>query len=339
MDLVASKNISKNMLRDIAEKLPTVDDEMWKLVNEDYRNLVEEYLSVQAHSPKSKGQYRSCLRQFGYYVFKNMNNKLLYSMTKRDFLRYISYIRDTRKMSSSAISLRKACVSSLCNYIENVVADDDPNYKNFRNFTRGLPSITKNKVFNKVKISKEEYDLLMETLLGDDNYLGAAWVAFAFNVGARRAEIPQFKTEILDYPIVDGGNYIMSHIIRLKGRGEDGKQEPYMINEEALKYIKIWIEKRGYEHEYIFTTKYNGMINPTSESWANDFCKETLSNILGRRINPHLFKSSCITYLLEVKKVPIEIVSKYIAHHENVATTIAHYDLRDFTEEKNKIFG
>ncbi|ASA22762.1 tyrosine-type recombinase/integrase [Paenibacillus donghaensis] len=330
---------NKNMLRETAEKLPPVDEQKWQMVNEDYRNLVEEYISVQAHSQKTKIQYRSCLRQFGYYIYKSMNNKFLYDISKRDFLRYISFLRDTRKMSSSAIGLRKACVSSLCNYIENVVADDDKNYKMFRNFTRGLPAITKNSVYNKVKISKDDYDLIMKTMVNDKNYLGAAWVAFAFNVGARRAEIPQFKTEILNYPIVEGGGYTMSHIIRLKGRGEDGKQEPYMVNEEALQYAKLWIEKRDYEAEYIFTTKYSGETGSMSEAWANEFCKETLSNILGRRINPHLFKASCVTYLLEVKKIPIEIVSKYVAHHENIATTIAHYDLRDFAEERNKIFG
>src|SRR5690606_27131687 len=142
-------------------------------VNEDYRSLVEEYISVQAHSPQTKKQYTSGLRQFGYYVFKNMNNKPLHKITKRDFLRYISYLRDTRKMSSSGMALKKACVSSLCNYIENVVAEDDENYKTFRNFTRGLPAIAKNHVFRKVKISKDEYDLLIKTLLDDENYLGA----------------------------------------------------------------------------------------------------------------------------------------------------------------------
>ncbi|MCY8540015.1 hypothetical protein, partial [Bacillus haynesii] len=28
----------------------------------------------------------------------------------------------------------------------------------------------------------------------------------------------------------------------------------------------------------------------------------------------------------------------YIAQHEDVSTTIKHYDLRDFKEEKNQIF-
>ncbi|AIK46770.1 hypothetical protein DJ95_1612 [Bacillus atrophaeus subsp. globigii] len=48
-----------------------------------------------------------------------------------------------------------------------------------------------------------------------------------------------------------------------------------------------------------------------SESWADDFCSDVLTDILSRRINPHLFKASCITYLLEVKKIKIELNSKY----------------------------
>lgn len=241
-------------------------------------------------------------------------------------------------MSSSAKGFKKSVVSSFCNYIENMVADDEPTYKNFRNFTRGLPPIPKNRVYDKVKISKDDYDLIMDILLNDEKYMEAAWVAVAFNAGARRAEIPQFKTEVINYPIPEGQNYILSHIVRLKGRGEDGKQEPYMLNLEALKYIRLWVEKRDYEHEYIFTVKYGGEIAPVSEQWANDFCSNKLSNILGRRINPHLFKASCVTYLLE-QGVDLALVSKYIAHHNDVSTTIKHYDLRDFAEEKNKIFS
>lgn len=326
------------MLRERAKKLPEVTDDLWQLVNDDYRNLVEEFVSVQNHSPQTKKQYISGLRQFGHYIKESMNNKPLYKVTKRDFLRYISYLRDNRKMSSSAMGLKKACVSSLCNYIENVVADEMEEYKLFRNFTRGLPAIPKNIVYEKVKVTQEEYQEMMKVLENDENYLGMAWLATAFNVGARRSEIIQFKTEILDYPLSEDSTFIYSHNVRLKGRGEDGKIEPYMINREALQYMKLWIEKREYESEYIFTTKYNGKIVQMSPSWADYFCSNVLSDILGRRINPHLFKASCITHLLE-SGIKLELVSKYIAHHENVATTIAHYDLRDFEEEKNQIFG
>src|SRR5690606_21377633 len=127
------------MLRNRAEKLPDVTDEMWKQVNQEYRELVEEYISVQNHSPATKRQYVSGLRQFGWYVHDSMNDKPLHKITKRDFLRYMSYLRDNRKMSPSGISFKKACVSSLCNYIENVIVgeEDFQHFKLFRNFTRG----------------------------------------------------------------------------------------------------------------------------------------------------------------------------------------------------------
>lgn len=340
MVIAITKKIEMNMLRDRAKKADEVTEEMFKQIREEHQLLVNEYLDVNkgSLSPKTITQYKSALYHFFWWVHEALNDKELSKISKRDFLRYISFLQN-RGLSSSGINLKKAAVSSLNNYIENIVADDDEEYRSFRNFTRGLPAIPKNQVYNKVKITKEEYDLMMETLLDDENYLGAAWVATAFNVGARRAEIPQFRTEILSYPIPEDRNYVLSHVIRLKGKGEDGKQEAYMINTDALHYMKLWVEKRGYDHEYIFTTKYGGEIKPISDGWADDFCSNVLSNILGRRINPHLFKASCITYLLEVKKVKLELVSKFVAHHEDVSTTIKHYDLRDFDEERNKIFG
>lgn len=330
--------IEDNLLRPRSIKLEEVTDEDWNNVLEEHRMLVDEFLSVNTHlSPQSKKQYVSGLRQFFYWVYKKLSNKPIYEISKRDFLRYMSYL-DSHKMSSSGKKFKRSTVSSLCNYIENVVADDDEKYKYFRNFTKGLPPIPKNQVYEKVKVTKEEYELMINELLKQNDYMGACWLAVAFNTGARRNEIRQFKTEIANYEIPEGQNYILSHTIRGKGKSEDGKPLQYMFNKEALEYIKLWVDNRDYEHEYIFTTKYNGEINIISESWANDFCTNTLSKMLKRRINPHIFKASCITYLLE-KGIDIAQVSKYVAQHNDISTTIQHYDLRDGEEERNKIFG
>jgi integrase len=318
-------NVTKNTLREPAKKLHPITDELWEQVNEEYRLLAEEFIQVQNHSPESKLQYTSGLRQFGWFLFRALNNKPLYKVTKRDFLRYISFLRDERKLSSSALNSKKAHVSSFCNYIENVVADEEENYKNFRNFTRGLPPMPKNRVYEKVKVTKDEFDFMMKVLEDDGNYLGMSWLATAFLVGARRSEIIQFKTEILSYKIPEGQNYVLSHVVRGKGKSDDGKPLEYMIPLEVLPYWKKWIDTRGYESEYIFSTKYRGEVKKMSKSWADDFCSETLSPILERRINVHIFKNSCITYLLE-SGIDINLVSRFVAHHESVATT-SIYDL------------
>ena len=330
--------IDLHMLRERADKLDEITDEKFSKVNKENRELMEEYLKVSKQlSKKTRAQYVSCLKQFFYFVYEELKDKVFYKITKRDFMKYMSYMQE-RGLSSSAIGLRKSSVSSFCNYIENVVMDDVEEYKGFRNFTRGMPSVGKNSTYDKIKITEDEYNLMMKVLEEKKHYLGLAWVATAFNVGSRRAEIIQFKTEILNYPIPDGQNYVLSHVVRGKGAGVDGKILRYMINFDTLKYMKLWIENRGHDSEYIFTVKYNGKIQHIAEGWANELCQNTLSAICGRRINPHLFKASCITYLLE-KGVDLKIVSKYVAQHNDTSTTSNFYDLRDFEEEKNNIFG
>lgn len=333
----AVKIINKNKLREPADKVQPITDEMWKRINSENRELVEEYLSVNKQlSPRTREQYTTCLKQFFYYTYENFRDKVFYLVTKRDFMKYMSYMQE-RGLSSSAIGLRKSAVSAFCNYIENVVMDDVPEYKGFRNFTRGMPSIAKNQVYNKIAITHTEYEILITALEKKQDYLGLAWVATAFNVGSRRAEIIQFKNEILSYPIIEGQNYVLSHIVRGKGKSVDGKPLKYMINMDALRYMKLWVEKRGHESDYIFTVKYGGKIKAISTSWANDFCHDILSPMLGRRINPHLFKASCITYLLD-KGNDLKVVSKYVAQHNDTSTTSNFYDLRNFDEEKNNIF-
>lgn len=329
--------IDKHMLRPIADKLYEITDKMWHTLNSENRELVEEYLKVNNQlSQKTTDVYTSALRQFFWFVYENLKDKPFYKITKRDFMKYMSYLQD-RGLSSSAIGLRKSSVSSFCNYIENVVADDIEECKNFRNFTRGMPSIAKNHVYDKVAITYEEYQTLIKVLEDKKDYLGLAWVSTAFNVGGRRAEIIQFKTEILDYSIQEGQSYIITHTVRGKGKSVDGKPLKYMVPKDVLHYMKLWVDNRKYDSEYIFVVKYGGVIKPISTNWANRFCKEILSPILGKRVHPHMFKASCITYLLEKGK-DLKLVSKYIAQHEDTATTSGFYDLRDFEEEKNNIF-
>jgi site-specific recombinase XerC len=326
------------MLRPIADKLYEITDQMWQKINKENREMVEEYLKVNKQlSERTVEVYTSALRQFFWFVYENLRDKPFYKITKRDFMKYMSYIQE-RGLSSSAIGLRKSSVSSFCNYIENVVADDVEEYKGFRNFTRGMPAIAKNQVYNKVPITFEEYEKLIIALEEKQDYLGLAWVATAFNVGCRRAEFIQFKTEILDYPVQEGHNYIISHIVRGKGKSIDGKPLKYMIPLDAIKYMKLWVENRKYESDYIFVCKYGGIIKPMSVNWADRFCKEILTPILGKRVHPHMFKASCITYLLEKGK-DLKLVSKYVAQHNDTATTSGFYDLRDFEEEKNNIFN
>lgn len=328
--------IEKNMLRDRAKPLPTVTEEMFESCNPHNVMLVKQYLETSnTLSKETLKQYKSSLYQFTYYLKQNLMDKPFYKVTKFDFKRYMSYLV-SRGMSSSGLKFKKNAVSAFCTkFIEMFIVEEYEEYSKFRNFTTGTITIPKNRTYEKLPITKEEYDLMIKTLTDDENYLAVAWVATMWNVGCRRSECIQFKTEILSYD-PKGKNYVDSHIVRGKGAGEDGKLIRYMIPLEVVEHMRKWVETRGYESEYIFTTKFKGKVDKMSKGWGNDLCADVLSDIVGRRINVHLFKNSCVTYLLE-KGVSMKVVSKYVAHHESTETT-SIYDLRNDDEEKDNIF-
>ncbi|MEG1009089.1 MAG: site-specific integrase [Clostridia bacterium] len=333
---MAKSDIEMNMLRERAMPLPSVTEEMFLSCNQHNVELVKEYLETSnTLSKETLKQYKSGMYQFTYYLKENLMDKPFYNVTKRDFKRYMSYLV-SRGMSSSALKFKKSAVSAFCSkFIEIFIVEDVKEYATFRNFTTGTIDLPKNQVYNKIPITKEEYDLLIETLLGDKNYLAMCWVAVMWNCGCRRSESIQFKSEIVGYDRKDKP-YVLSHLVRGKGKSEDGKPIKYMIPNEALKYIELWLSNRGYEHEYIFTVKHNGEICKMGKGWANELCTNVLSDIVGRRINVHLFKSSCVTYMLEQGK-SMKTVSKYIAHHESTETT-SLYDLRNDDEEREGLF-
>lgn len=330
--------IKDNMLRKRAKKLPVITDEMYAQCLEHNRELVEEFFEYNALlSPHTRTQYRSGMRQFLWYVKTKLRNKPLYKITKKDFSRYMNYLIN-HGLSSSAIKFKRSSVSTLCEYIEDMVAEDDDNYESFRNFTKSKLKVPKNQVYNKVAITEDEYKLLIDTLLEKKDYMGCAWVACAFNSGARRGGIRQFKSEIVNQPIKEGQKFIVTNVVREKGEGVDGNKTSYMLPIPVLKYIKLWLDNRGYEHEYIFTTKYNSTYNQISLDWATNFCRTVLSPILKRRVNPHLFKSSAVSNYLS-KGLDLKFVSTKIAKHRDISTTLKFYDLRNFEEQSNEEFA
>lgn len=333
-----NKKVNLNMLKKRAKKAPDITSEMWNLCNKENRSMYDEFFATQKRlSDDTRKQYRTCLKQFFYFVYTDLNDKPLYKITKRDFMKFLAYLQD-RELSSSAISLRKAAVSSLCNYVENIVADDDDNYKTFRNFTRGMPPIPKTQTYSKEPVTEEEYELMKTYFLQHKKYLPLAYLVTLWGVGCRRSEVIQFKTEILDYEIPEGATYVTSHTVRGKGAGKDGKPLEYMIPLEVLKYWKLYVDNRGFESDYIFARlDENGEPQVISRQWSNRLCERVLSKIIGRRITNHNFKATIVTRMLEAG-VDMAIVSKEIAHHEDISTTQSFYDLRKFEDKKKTIF-
>ncbi|WP_079408712.1 tyrosine-type recombinase/integrase [Paenibacillus ferrarius] len=329
--------IKKNMIRDRAPKSISITDEQYKQVNKENRRLAEEWLNESTHlSPNSISQYKSAIKIFLVWIHETFGeNKQIHQIKKKDYLRFQnSLIR--RGLSSGGVKLKRSCISSFCKYIINFYEEEE-DYLTFRNFVDGVPNPTLNKVYEKVPVSEEESQLIIKQLTEDENWQLLALYYFMYISGCRRGEIVQVRREILDYAPVEGKNYYWTHKIRCKGKGLEGESRPIMFDDKAREYVNKWMEARGEDdNPYLFVTKYNKSVNQIKISTVNDWFANIISDIVGRRVNPHITRASRSTDILN-SGLNIKMAQKLLGHKDS-STTEKFYDLREDQEDMGGIF-
>lgn len=334
----------------IADKLPEVTDEMWLTVNKSNRDMCEEFLRESTHlSPYTKEQYKSALRQYFWWIKENAGDKSFDQIRSRDYLFFQNYLV-RRGLSSSAIKLKRSVVSSFNTYIETYYSDM---FKDFRQYvTKRIPAPTPNQVHDKEPLTLEEYKHLCDELEKKELWEQLAYLKFSFSTGCRRNEARQLLKEVVTYdPKVreievkneDGSREkrtsksYLTHIIRCKGRGEQGKQRRLQFDEEAMDAIKKWLEVRGEDdNPYVFVSKYKGEIKQVSENSFNLWCESIFEPIVGRRVHPHLFRETRATTLVVEEGKDISVAQKLLGHNDVSTTSI--YVIRDDEDMSDEAF-
>ena len=334
-----------------AKRSDDITDEMWSEVLEFNRNMVQEYLDNQTDlSVKTKIAYKSGLRIFFYWVKQNLNNKSFLDIKKKEYVRYLNWITN-RGLSDSAIKFKKSSVSSFCNYVMMMYEDE---YPTFRNFTVGLKVVKTGYVYPKEPLTPDEYITLCEELEKREEWQKLAYLVFTYSTGCRRAESRQLLKEVVDYPakerkikIVDeDGNEkeaisksYQTHTIRCKGSSVVGKPRKLKFGEDAMQWMKKWLEVRGEDDcPYMFVVKYkNGKTRQVGEDTFNGWCKK-FEKIIGRRCYPHQFRESRATNIVVYEHKSAEVAQKLLGHND-VSTTKNHYIIRnDEIDESDEAF-
>ncbi|SNZ09929.1 Site-specific recombinase XerD [Terribacillus aidingensis] len=335
-------DIKKNMLRERAKKIDEVTDEQWSRVNPFNRELVEEYLYESVHlSPKTLDQYKSGLRIFYSWVQEALGGKEVYKIKKKEFMRYQNYLV-RRGMSSNGIKFKRSAVSSMNKYLLNFYEDDD-NFLTFRNFIEGVPNPSPNKVYSKVPLTKVEIQNVKDALLEAEQYQILAAFSVLYDTGSRRSEFVQLKKEIISYePLKDKvGNSVgayRTHDVRTKGKGEQGLLRPLLLSDEAMGHIKLWLEHRGEDNcEFIFVSKQNNEYQPLHASAVNYWFKEIISDIIGRRVNPHIVRASRSSHLIKDSDGKLTKAQKLLGHKDS-STTNNFYNLNDDDDDVADMF-
>jgi len=320
----------------------TCDDDT-KNINPENLELMKDFLdylkSVDRSSTTIHG-YENDLLIFFTYNYKNNHNKFFVDLSKREVMKYQSYLLSINN-SPNRIRRLKSALSSLSIFIENIL---DEEYPNFRNIINKIESPVKTPTRKKTIMNEQQVEDLFTYLVDKKQYEKACALALAIASGSRKSELTRFKVDYFkDENIIYGCMYETSEEIKTKGHGSLGKPlVKYTFVKEFKPYLDLWMEQRkelGINNEDLFVVKDDttGEWNPitifTLNSWA-----VTFSRVLGIPFYWHSCRHLWTTNLKK-KNLPDDIIVKLQGWSpESGSAMIAIYNDADITDSFGDFF-
>lgn len=289
--------------------------ELLEKINKDNIDLMNdflEYLSSIDRSPLTIINYKSDLQLFFTWCLLYNDNKYFVELTKRQISKFQNFALNECGWSSNRLRRVKSALSSMSNYIENILDDE---IENFKPIIRKIENPVKEPVRDKTILSDEEVINLLDVLVEKEKYQCACAVALACYSGARKSELLRFKVDYFkdENIMLDGAMYKTPEKIKTKGRGGKlGKPLHKYTLIDFKKYYDLWMDKRkelSIESEWLFVTKENdkwvqGKVS-TMDSYA-----ETCTKLLNKDFYFHSLRHYLCTLLSE-KKLPQAVIVEY----------------------------
>lgn len=234
------------------EKLEQVCDDNIELLEE-----FVEYLQSIDRSPLTVINYISDINICFVWGLEKVKNKPFVEFNKRDFMKYQNYLLNTLNLSSNRIRRMRSALSSMANFVENMLDDMYPDY---RNIVNKIPAPVKEPVREKTVLKDEQAQELLDYLVEQKQHQRACAFALAWASGSRKSELLRFKVSYFtDENIVYGSLYKTPEKIKTKGRGRNGKQlNKYVLVNKFKPYFDLWMEERerlGIDCEEMFVVK------------------------------------------------------------------------------------
>ena len=241
-----------------------------------------DYLKSIQRSPKTIAGYNNDLDIMLTWNLLYNENKDFVKISKRDWSAYQNWLINENGNSPSRVRRLKAAVSSMSNYIETIL-DDEEEFKNFRPVIRKIENPAMQQVRRKTVWEDSELDKLLDELSDNEQYKKACMLALAMCSGRRKAELCRYKiVDFSDENLVCGGAlYKTSEPIQTKGFGLGKFIYCYTLAKKFRPYLEAWTRERknlGIESEWLFPSDKdpNQKIGETTlNSWANTFSRMT----------------------------------------------------------------
>jgi site-specific recombinase XerD len=330
------------------KKIPEVTEEFWEnVVHEDNKELIEAFLEQENLSDDTLKQYRSALRIFAKWIYDNHfskkkgEEKLITELLPRDALSYQNWLVK-QGLGASSIRFKRSAVSSLCGYIEVYWSDKYPNFRNI--YSKSIKNVAKTKT-EKDPLTKDELETIARELEEREEWQKLAYLWYTYATGCRREESRQLRTEVATYELaVDKkGNvkdFYWTHTIRAKGAGKTGKPRKFKFNQKAMDAIKKWLDYRATQVdeddcEFVFVSKNKGEYRQLSANTFNRWCEYFSTFIGGKKVHPHLFRTSRATIAKE-DGVDIKKIQSLLGHESSQTTEI--YIVSDDSDDSDGLF-
>lgn len=314
-------------------------EENWAQVNKENKSLLAEFLEYLKSTDKAALtilNYESDLTIIFTWCFLENENKFFVNFTKRDIIKCQNYLLNTMNLGSARVRRMKSTMSSLANYIENVLDED---YKDFRNIVNKIPHPAKNEVREKTILSDEQIDNLLNYLVEKKEYQKACVLALAIASGARKSELLRFKVSYFtDENIIYGSLYKTPEKIKTKGRGKNGKLlQKYILVSKFKPFFDLWMAEReelGITNDELFVVKENDGYTTLNQSSLNSWAKY-FSKIINEDFYFHCCRHYFTTALCKAN-IPNEVIKDVIGWSSTALIDV--YNDSDVDDELGKYF-
>ena len=315
------------------------DEEMAK-VNPDNLDLLEDFIEYLESVDRADGtitNYTSDIRICFVWALHNAKNKFFVDFTKRDIIKYQNYLLNTLKLSSARVRRLRASLSSMSNYIENILDDE---YEDFRNIISKIEAPTQTPVREKTILTDEQAQSLLDHLVEKEQYQQACVFALAWASGARKSELLRFKIEHFDEEnIMYGSLYKTNDKIKTKGRGTGGKMiHKYILIGKFKPYFDLWMAERErleVDCEELFVIQRRGVWGAMKESSLNTYTNH-FSKFLDEKFYFHCMRHNFTTGLSQAG-IPAEVIKNLVGWESVEMVSI--YNDTDVDDELGKYFG
>lgn len=172
--------------------------ELLAQVNPENTQLLEDfkdYLRSVQRSETTIAGYENDIQIAFVWCLQHNNNAFFVNWTKRNIVAYQNWLLNSNENSPARVRRLKASLSSMSNFVENILDDEFPN---FRNIINKVENPANKPVREKTVWEDEELDALLAKLVDRKDYEKACYLALAMYSGRRKSELCRFKISDFD---------------------------------------------------------------------------------------------------------------------------------------------